>query len=472
MLLPKVVVVDESHEQRRIPEGRVARVAPLVGMAGRTAGEAVAASLRKRRHPGGDLTEFHTRQADRYVERLGRSRGVLMKVGQILSFVAMDDAVETSYRGIYQAAFARLQDNAPPMPARMAAEAITVELGRPPEELFASFDPIPLAAASIGQVHAATLHDGRPVAVKVQYPGVEQAIRSDLANTELVTTFLKLLFTAMAGSFRADVRTVAAEISARIGEEIDYRNEAANQQQFADLYRGHPFIRVAEVLPELSTRRVLTMDLVDGLRYTKALSAEQRLRDAWGEAIFRFMVANLSRGLFNADPHPGNYLFHLDGSVTFLDFGCVKRFSAEQAHDIQAVGQAVIDQDQQQLMSAAIAAGFVDPADPPEAAAYLAWLTDSVRPYTAPQPFTYTPQFAAEVIRMFFPRGPHGPVLRKYSGTGEYTFITRIDTGITAVLGGLHATGPWRAIREEYHCGGPPATAYGELEAAHRQAVR
>src|SRR5882762_7925012 len=107
MLLLRVVVVDESHEQRRIPGGRVARVATLVGLAGRTAGEAVAASLRKRRHGEVDLTEFHTRQAERYAERLGRSRGVLMKAGQMLSFVALDPAVEAPYRGIYPEAFAR-----------------------------------------------------------------------------------------------------------------------------------------------------------------------------------------------------------------------------------------------------------------------------------------------------------------------------------------------------------------------------
>jgi predicted unusual protein kinase regulating ubiquinone biosynthesis (AarF/ABC1/UbiB family) len=140
-------------------------------MAGRTAGEAVAASLRKRRRPDADLTEFHTRQAQRYAERLGRSRGVLMKAGQMLSFVAMDPAVEAPYRGIYQEAFARLQDDAPPMPPEMAIAILTNELGRSPRELFAEFDPRPLAAASIGQVHAATLADGRRVAVESAVPG-------------------------------------------------------------------------------------------------------------------------------------------------------------------------------------------------------------------------------------------------------------------------------------------------------------
>jgi predicted unusual protein kinase regulating ubiquinone biosynthesis (AarF/ABC1/UbiB family) len=445
-----------------------------MGMAGRTAGEAVAASLRKRRHPEADLTEFHTRQAQRYAERLGNSRGVLMKAGQMLSFVTLDPAVEAPYRGIYQAAFARLLDDAPPMPPRLAVEVITAELGRPPRELFAEFDPTPLAAASIGQVHAARLHDGRAVAVKVQYPGVEEAIRTDLANTELLATFLQMLFTVMPGLSRMDVRAVAREVADRMGEEIDYRAEANNQQEFADLYRGHPFIRVPEVVPEFSTRRVLTAELSDGIRYAKALTAEQSLRDAWGEAVYRFFSANLVlHGLFNADPHPGNYLFHPDGKVTFLDFGCVKRFTAQQVVNMDELVHAIVSQDADRLYSATSAAGFIDPKDPPSAAALLAVMVDYRADLISPQPYTYTPENCAQALRACMsPRGPHGATIRKMSGAGEYVFITRVDTGMTAVLGGLHATGPWWAIRQEYSDGAPPATRYGELDLGYRSATR
>jgi predicted unusual protein kinase regulating ubiquinone biosynthesis (AarF/ABC1/UbiB family) len=458
-------------DQRHIPGGRVARVAPLVGMAGRTAGEAVAASLRKRRHPDTDLTEFHTRQAQRYVERLGRSRGVLMKAGQMMSFITLDPAVEAPYRGIYQAAFARLQDDAPPMPPQLAAEVITKELGRPPSELFAHFDPHPLAAASIGQVHAATTADGRRVAVKVQYPGVEEAIRADLANTELLATFFQVVFTVIPGLARMDVRAMAREVADRIGEEIDYRVEAANQQTFADAYRGHPFIRVPEVLPEYSSRRVLTMELSDGVRYAKALSAEQPLRDRWGEAIFRFLWSNLlTRGLFNADPHPGNYLFHPDGTVTFLDFGCVKRFTVEQAARMAEYTQAAFERDGARLIAAATAMGMFAPDDPPDAAEVLAWLSGSAQPFVAAQPFTYTPEFAAQALHE---AASHvGSIGRKIRNGGEYTFIARLESGTVAVLGGLSSTGHWRAVREEYASAAAPATPYGEREAEFRKAHR
>jgi predicted unusual protein kinase regulating ubiquinone biosynthesis (AarF/ABC1/UbiB family) len=445
-----------------------------MGLAGRTAGEAVAASLRKKRSPEMDLTDFHTRQAQRYVERLGRSRGVLMKAGQMLSFIPLDPAVDSPYRGIYQAAFARLQDDAPPMPSQLAIDTVTAELGRPPREVFAEFDPHPLAAASIGQVHAATLNDGRRVAVKVQYPGVEAAIRADLKNTELLATFFQLALAVVPGSPRLDVREMAAEVAARIGEEIDYRIEAANQQQFADGYRGHPFIGIPEVLPELSTRRVLTMDFVDGLRYGKAVAAEQSLRDRWGEAIFRFQWANLlQNGRFNADPHPGNYLFHPDGSVTFLDFGCVKQFTDHQAACLAEYCNAFVAQDAQRFLRASVGIGMYNPANPPDADALLAFFSIAEQAFVAAQPFTFTPELFAEAMRAASPRGPYGDVLRKLgggSGAGGYTFVSRVENGIMAVLAGLRATNHWRAIREEYSSGGVPATSYGELEAEFRKA--
>jgi predicted unusual protein kinase regulating ubiquinone biosynthesis (AarF/ABC1/UbiB family) len=394
----------------------------------------------------------------------------------MLSFMVVDDAVDTPYKGIYQTAFARLQDDAPPMPPEMAIATITAELGRSPGELFAEFDPTPLAAASIGQVHAGTLRDGRRVAVKVQYPGVEEAIHADLRNTELLATFLRMLFTVAPVLSKADIRDMAREISDRIGEEIDYYAEAAHQQRFVDLYRGHPFIHIPDVLPAYSSRRVLTTGLSDGIRYAKARAAEQSLRDAWGEAIFRFQWANLLlSGLFNADPHPGNYLFHPDGSVTFLDFGCVKRFTADQTARTAEFAEAIAEQDAPRLLRAFLALGLADPADPPDADDLLAFYAETVKPYLAEEPFTYTPEYAAAALRHASAlRSPHGRAFRKMGGTGggDFTFVGRIETGMMGVLAGLRATGPWRAIRAEYSRGGPPATPYGEADAAFRKARR
>ncbi|WP_345460382.1 AarF/ABC1/UbiB kinase family protein [Actinoallomurus oryzae] len=450
-----------------VPHGRVRRAAPLVGLAGRTAGEAVVASLRRRMGAGQD-EDFHVRAAERYARTLGRSKGVLMKAGQILSFAAVGPAVPAEYRTIYQTTLARLQDGAPPMPADLAASVVEEELGAAPARVFAEFDSEPLAAASIGQVHGARLHDGRRVAVKIQYPGVEEAIRDDLRNTELLATFFSLVRSLAPDLARADVRALAREVADRIGEEIDYRAEARNQAHFADAYRGHPFIHVPEVIPELSTRRVFTMERADGLRWPQALTADAGLRDRWGEAIFRFALGGLRRQrMFNADPHPGNYLFHEDGGVTFLDFGCVKRFEPRHVATMLAIVRAAVDGDAEALFRAASGAGLVDPADAPDPADLLAWFREQFEPLLAPQPFTYTPEYAEALIRSeYSPLGRYSQVTRKLSLQPEYLMITRIDLGVTAVLAGLRATGAWAAIRDEWDCDAPPGTPLGELDAA------
>ncbi|HYN95130.1 MAG TPA: AarF/ABC1/UbiB kinase family protein [Pilimelia sp.] len=449
-----------------LPRGRLVRAAPLVALAGRTAAEALVGRV-----SGRDAQWHHARAAERYATVLGRHRGLLMKVGQILSFVPM---APTSQPGgpqdLYQNALARLQDDAPPMSAQEAAAVLTAELGAPPEDLFAEFDPQPLAAASIGQVHAARLADGRRVAVKVQYPGVDEAIRADLANAGLLSTFLQLIFGVAPNLGKADIRGMTAELTARISEEIDYRTEALNQAAFADAYHGHPFIRVPRVVPELSARRVLTMEYADGLRWARARHADPELRDRWGEAIYRFTFGSLRRmHRFNGDPHPGNFVFHPDGTVTFLDYGCVRRFTADQVAFMQWSVQAAVDGDAQALW-----AGFLDGSmmvrdGAPTPDALLAWFRESLRPCTDPQPFMYTSEHAAAVIRrMFSPYGPHRTVVRKVSMQPHYLLLMRIDLGVTSVLGTLRARANWEAIRREYDCGDPPSTRFGEQDSAYR----
>ncbi|WP_051579489.1 ABC1 kinase family protein [Pseudonocardia acaciae] len=444
---------------------------PLVGATGRTAGEAVAAALQRRlRGAEPDAAARQARAADRYVELLGRSRGVLMKAGQIMSFVApgAPSSVESAaQRSIYQSAFQRLQADAPPMEPELAASVVEAELGAPVEASFAEFAPEPIAAASIGQVHRARLHDGREVAVKVQYPGVERAIRADLANVELLTTFLRLARTTLPSMTRLDIRTIAAEVAERITEELDYRREAAHQAEFARAYRGHPFIRVPDVIPELSADRVLTSEFVDGLRWAEAIEADRELRDRWGEAIFRFAFGSLRRlRLFNADPHPGNYLFHPDGAVSFVDFGSVSRFTAAQIAVIQRVVTATVAGDADELWQAFAEMGVLDAADAPTPAEMLGWYGHGLANLTAEQPFTHTPEFAADTLaQRYSPVGEWSRVARRLQLPPEYVFLTRIDLGIIAVLGELRATGHWEAIRKEWDEGGAPATPLGVLDA-------
>ena len=446
------------------PIGRVRRSLPVVNVAARTTGEAIIASLRKR--AGGDPGKYHERTAARYAELMGRSKGVLMKAGQLLSFVPMGPAVPGEHRAIYQSALGRLQAEAPPMEPALVAETVEAELGSRPEKVFSEFSVRPLAAASIGQVHVARLHDGRQVAVKIQYPGVEQAMRADLKNGELLATFLQLSRTVVPGFNRMNMRVIAKEISERITEELDYQMEAANQAEFADCYRGHPFIHVPDVIPELSTRRILTQDLAEGMRWSQALSATKELRDCWGEIIWRFFVGSLRRlGLFNADPHPGNYLFHADGTMTFLDFGCTKRYTPEQVSIMKRVVSATKRGDAQTVWRSLVELGLFDPTNAPSPEAALGWQRSSgLISVIAPQPYTFTPEDSATIIREEF--SPVGEVMRQMDVPADFVFISRIDLGMTAVLGELGSTGYWESIQAEYDEGRDPITDLGKQDAA------
>lgn len=166
----------------------------------------------------------------------------------------------------------------------------------------------------------------RPVAVKIQYPGGASAIDADLANLELLSTFIGLLMSFSPRRIGVDVRAVAREVAERIRSELDYREEATNQRAFADFYRGHPFIRVPEVVDELSADRVLTQDLVEGLTWEQAQRADRELRERWAQTVLHFGQGSVHTfEIVNVDPHPGHYRFHLYGTVSFLDFGCVIR---------------------------------------------------------------------------------------------------------------------------------------------------
>src|SRR4051794_26586497 len=447
-----------------VPQGRVRRTAPLVTMSARAAGGGVAAVLRRRLTGNSAASlEFQLRNAERYADTLSRSKGVLMKVGQILSFVDFSSAIGGQYGAVYRNALASLQADAEPMDPELAAAMVESELGRPPEELFAEFSPTPMAAASIGQVHAARLHDGTEVAVKVQYPGVADAIRDDLANTELLFTFLKIAKGIVPQYRNFDVRAIADEIAERFTEELDYRTELANQMAFADHYRGHPFFRVPAVFPELSADRVLTMEMAHGRRWNEIADAEQPLRDRWGEAVFRFFFGSMARfSMFNADPHPGNYLFHDDGTVTFLDFGCVKRATPNLRRGAFEQIAAGLAGDGDRLVQNFIDHGFARAEDPPPADKTLAWYQRNFEPLLRPQPFTFTPQFVIELLGRMTDMDKE--VMRRVTVPKDFVFTNRLFAGLYSILGELTATADWRAIFEE-EATGQATTELGVLEA-------
>jgi predicted unusual protein kinase regulating ubiquinone biosynthesis (AarF/ABC1/UbiB family) len=455
-----------------IGRGRLRRIAPLVGLSARTAGEAFVVGLQSRLTHA-DPTEFHVRTAGRYAELLGRSKGALMKAGQMVSFASITPAVPAEFQSVYQSALTSLRSDAPPMAPQLARAVLERELG-PIKSAFAEFDWKPLAAASIGQVHAARLHDGRAVAVKIQYPGVADAIVADLKNSELLVTFLSMIVGGLSSRrLSFDLRGAAREMGLRIAEELDYRLEAANQAEFAEHYRGHPFIHVPEVVGELCTDRVLTQELVQGLSWSGALTAEQELRDQWAEAILRFTYGSFAYDvykpiyMFHADPHPGNYVFHADGSVSFLDFGCVKRFRREQVQMMSAIVRECFRNDVLGTWRASVEAGFwrsSDPVTPEEVFAY--WREDWAMLW-AEQRFTITPEHVARRIeRRCSPNGPSANALRHITMSPEYTVMSRIEIGSASVIAQLRAGNHWGSIAAEALENASPLTEMGKRERA------
>jgi len=464
-------------QTRRVAEdsirrGRLSRGLPLAGLAVRQGLGRVAGKLTRDEEK--QLDRF-TREAERYVAVLGDMKGVAMKVGQLVSFLDAG-AIPDQYRAAYQQIVGALQADAPPMPFETVRAVLGRELDRPVNEVFAWIGERPMAAASIGQVHAARLPDGREVVVKVQYPGVGDAIRADLQNTELIASFARLGAKLSPIRITADPTAIAEEITERVSEELDYRIEAVNQTGFRAHYEGHPFIRVPEIVPELSTERVLVMDHHDGLRWTAALEQPQELKDTWGEVVDRFVFGSLyDFGEFNADPHPGNYLFHDDGGVTFLDFGCVKRFSPDQVVAMRRISQSVFDDDDAQaLFDCFQQLGCIPRKTKLQPQRVFDWWAPIWDPGRGAGPFTFTPEFAAWAMqRNIDPFGEWSDIARGM-GIGQeatdWTFLMRIQFGLYSVLGALRATRDWRAVHDELRKGDPPQTDLGRQHQAWKVA--
>lgn len=396
---------------------------------------------------------------------LGNMRGVMMKLGQMASY--LDDGLPQAVRD----ALAQLQQNAPPMSAELAAGVVQEQLGAPPDEVFARWDPLPIAAASIGQVHRAITRDDRAVAVKVQYPGIDRGIRADLDNTAMLIQMGKMVFRGV------EPGPIVAELRARLLEEIDYTQEAENQRLFASFYKGHPFITIPEVVDELSTRRVLTTELATGARFSELAGWSQEERDLAGETIYRFVFRSLYQmHAFNGDPHPGNYLFDGDGRVTFLDFGLVKHFRPSEVDVIERmVREIVLEPDPEAYRATLVEEGLL-PADAPVS-------TDDVIAYFAhfykiimdDAPMQFTHEYASETVqRTLDTAGRFRHVTKIANLPPSFVVLQRINLGLYAVLAALGATANWRRIGEELwpSVKGPPSTALGRLEAPWLEQLR
>ncbi len=399
---------------------------------------------------------YAIKSAEDVARVLGGMKGAVMKLGQLLSFVA--DGLPPQA----QEALSTLLSDAPPMSPRLAAEVVKAELGADPEQVFLDWADVPVAAASIGQVHRAVTRDGRLVAVKVQYPGIDAAIRGDLDNAQMLYNFI--------GALRLknlDVHAIVNELRARMIDELDYTLEAANQAELAELYRDHPFVRIPEVVGELSTRRVLTSEWVDGWRWEEFLNkSTDAERQRAAEIIYRFYQGSVHRyGLFNGDPHPGNYLFHDDGTVTFIDFGLVKRWSPGEWDHLAPLLDAVLANDAAQTVAAMVGAGFLPPDHGVPAERVWEYVSTPYVPLLSER-FRYTQAWVRDALQTLVDvPGRYRDLVAKLDMPPSFVILDRVVWGVSGVLGRLEAEAGWRAIIEEYRHGAPPSTELGEEEA-------
>lgn len=450
---------------RRGLGGRLSRGARLARTGLRGASGIAGARARGWAGRPDDLEAFHAEMAERLADVLGEMKGAAMKLGQLLSFVDVD--LPPDVRSVYHDALQRLQDNAPTFDPAAIEQVIEEEYGAGPQAIFASWTREPLASASIGQVHAATLDDGREVVVKVQYPGVAEAVRADLANAESFAPLARLV------SPNQEVGPLVDELRERVDDELDYQREAQYQRAFAQRYAGHPFIHVPEIVGDLCRGRVLVSERVHGQRFDAfARTAPPEDRQVVGEIIFRYAFGSIGRfRLFNGDPHPGNYLIEERGGhgfprVAFLDYGSVKMFSRERYASMREVDDAVVADDREAFVAAMRSSGFLPPTVEVDEDRLFAWFKLYTQPVLADQ-FEFTPEFAAEILRSTTdPRSEYYDVLRKLNLPPDYLLLNRIQWGLNSVLGRLGARNDWRAIRDEYVADGAPATPLGELDRA------
>jgi predicted unusual protein kinase regulating ubiquinone biosynthesis (AarF/ABC1/UbiB family) len=451
-------------DDSKIPKGRIRRSAKLgsiVGVQGARYAGTKAANVARSDEGGKEkLEQRHLETAMKMVGALGQMKGAAMKLGQFASFIDTEFLPEES-REIYQEQLAKLRTSAPPMPWEKVERVLDEEYeGEPLSELFADIEQEAFAAASIGQVHRAELPDGRRVAVKIQYPGIAEALDADLRNAGTIVRLARALAPGL------DAKAIAQELRERIMEELDYEYEAQNQRSFSRAYRDHPFIYVPDVVTRLSRRRVLVTELVEGLDFeaVKALPHEERSR--FGEIVFRCSFGSIYYlQHFNADPHPGNYILMEDGRVAFLDFGMTKKLDREQIVLEQRGIDAAFHNDPERFRSTLHELGFIKNPSKLDAERLMEHMMAVGGWYIEDREIEITPQRVMKIIEATNdPRSEYYDLMRRQSIPADELMGRRMEIGVVAVLGQLRAKRNWHRIAREWIYADPPATELGQEE--------
>jgi len=423
------------------PTGRLSRLWKLSSLssgvlASRALG-AVKKSLAGKDEKEAAASETNLATAIRIADTFGEMKGAVMKLGQVLSI--QEDAVPPEFRDV----LSKLQSQAPPMHPSYAIDAIQRELGRKLTDLYDDFERKPLASASLGQVHAARLKGtGEPVVVKVQYPGIEKTIASDL---KLVGPVVKAI--ALTGR-SYDMREMLEEVEARLHEELDYEREASNQETLFAALAPLASVRVPRVIRTHSSRRVITMERLHGIHLDAfiATAPSQGERDRRAVVLSDlFWTMQTTLGILHADPHPGNFLFLEDGRVGLLDFGCMKRFDDAFIRGYVRLLRRIFARDDDGVMDMYERIGFMSAAvrTPERVKAWLEWSYISCRPLIEdrawPDPargeswsvmIKDMHEALAQFMRKVGTYTPRDAVFLNRVSLGMMCFWTRLDTSL------------------------------------------
>ncbi|HRI68415.1 MAG TPA: AarF/ABC1/UbiB kinase family protein [Polyangium sp.] len=407
---------------KKIPASRLGRLVRLAELGARTGATML-------------LERDSTDAAKRAAEVLGNLRGIAAKVGQMAGYV--DGLVPEEHRDAYQASMKMLLAQAPRSSPDAIRHLVEEELSGPIDRLFAEFDSVPVASASIGQVHRAILPNGQEVAVKVQHPGIAEAVESDLQNAGLVESSLSMM-----GTRRLDSKNVLEEIRARFREELDYRKEGERQAAFARVHEGDQQIMIPRVFPEHTSRRVLTTQFMRGGSLDDASRLPEGERIAIGQTLWRFVYKGTLVGdMFNADPHPGNYFFLDGGRVVFLDFGCVQTIPAKRQPIARRLHRAACDRDE----AAFTAAGklMLETRGGPHEKRVLSYLRRAFEPQFS-SPYRITREYVASLVGQMKDAGtetlrqkddsfvpmPEGMLFMNRLQFGFYSVLARLDVAV------------------------------------------
>ncbi|MFF9028028.1 ABC1 kinase family protein [Streptomyces iakyrus] len=393
--------------------------------------------------------ELQQRTAEQLFKVLGELKGGAMKFGQALS--VFESALPEEVAGPYRAALTKLQEAAPPMPTRTVHAVLEERLGKGWQELFLEFEDKPAAAASIGQVHRGVWHDGREVAVKVQYPGAGEALLSDLNQ---LSRFSRLLGPLIPGM---DIKPLIAELKDRVSEELDYGLEAQAQQAHAEEFTDDPDVVVPQVVHQ--SDQVLVTEWMDGIPLSEIISdGTQEQRDRAGQLLARFLFSGPARTcLLHADPHPGNFRLLPGGPegaddwrLGVLDFGTVDRLPGGLPATIGESLRMTLDGEAEAVYELLCAEGFVKETIELDPDAVMDYLLPIIEPAQVEE-FTFTRGWMRnQAARVADPRSPAYQLGKQLNLPPSYLLIHRVTLSTIGVLCQLGATVRLREELEEW----------------------